>query len=270
MKFGEDDWHRRKQTVELPGSKRMAFVDTGGSDPALLMLHGFSDTSRSFAMLMPVLSGYRLIIPDMPGHGGSALGEGMRISDFATSIVSLLKQLDVSPVAIVGHSMGAMTAIDIASRDDRTAIMLLSASLKPDFGSESSISRAIRSLRDPIDPSGAFLREWYACAMPVDPDFLMKMKIDAAAMPAAVWHGILEGFTCTDLTQKAAQITAPVLCISGSSDPLFGLSHRRELSKAFRSVRSITLEGHGHNPHWEDPQIVAKHLLSFLSEVRGT
>jgi pimeloyl-ACP methyl ester carboxylesterase len=248
----------------------MAFVDTGGSDPALLMLHGFSDTSRSFAMLVPLLSGYRLIIPDMPGHGGSALGEGMRISDFATSIVSLLKQLDVSPVAIVGHSMGAMTAIDIASRDDRTAIMLLSASLKPDFGSESSISRAIRSLRDPIDPSGAFFSEWYACIMPADPDFLIKMKIDAAAMPAAVWHGILEGFTCTDLTQKAAQITAPVLCISGSSDPLFGLSHRREVSKAFRSVRSITLEGHGDNPHWEDPQVVAKHLISFLSEIRGT
>ncbi|MDP9812569.1 pimeloyl-ACP methyl ester carboxylesterase [Rhizobium tibeticum] len=270
MTLAEDDWHRRKQTVELPGSGRMAFVDTGGSGPALLMLHGFSDTSRSFAMLEPLLSGYRLIIPDMPGHGGSELGKGTRISDFATSIVSLLNQLDVTPVAIVGHSMGAMTAIVIASRGDLRALILLSASLKPDFGSESSISGAIRSLHDPIDPSGTFLREWYACTVPVDPDFLMKMKIDAAAMPATVWHGILEGFACTDLTPNAVQIISPVLCIGGSSDPLFGLSHRQDLSGAFKSVRSVTLEGHGHNPHWEDPQLVAKHLLSFLSEIRGS
>lgn len=130
--------------------------------------------------------------------------------------------------------------------------------------------RAIRSLRDPIDPSVGFLREWYACAVPVDPDFLMKMKVDAAAMPAAIWHGILEGFASTDLTQNAVQITAPVLCIGGSSDPLFGLSHRQALSRAFKSARSIAPEGHGHNPHWEAPQLVAKHLLSFLSEIRGS
>jgi pimeloyl-ACP methyl ester carboxylesterase len=98
----------------------------------------------------------------------------------------------------------------------------------------------------------------------------MKMKIDAAAMPAAVWHGILEDLACTDLTQNAALIAVPVLCIGGSSDPLFGLSHRRALSRAFKSVRSVTLEGHGHNPHWEDPKIVSKHLLSFLSEIRAT
>lgn len=195
--------------------------------------------------------------------------EGTRISDFATSMVSLLNQLDVTPIAVIGHSMGAMTAIDIASRGDFIAIMLLSASLKTDFGSESPISRAIRSLRDPIDPSVGFLREWYACAVPVDPDFLMK-KVDAAAMPAAIWHGVLEGFASTDLTQNAVQITAPVLCIGGSSDPLFGLSHRRALPRAFKSARSITLEGHGHNPHWEAPQLVAKHLLSFLSEIRGS
>jgi pimeloyl-ACP methyl ester carboxylesterase len=94
------------------------------------------------------------------------------------------------------------------------------------------------------------------------------MKRDAAAMPAAVWHGILDGFAETDLRRTAMRVTAPVLCIGGSADPLFGIPHREALAQAFLSVRSITLEGYGHNPHWEDPQRVSALMLSFLAEAR--
>ncbi|AUX78484.1 alpha/beta fold hydrolase [Sinorhizobium fredii] len=266
----KDEWHRRKRRVELPGGRPIAFVDSSGSGPPLLLLHGYSDTGRSFAALEPFLAGYRLIIPDLPGHGESALGDGMRVSDFAASIDRFLAFLGISKFAVIGHSMGAMTAIELAARrrDDVTALVLLSASLRPDFGSMSPLSRGIRALRDPIDPAGHFLRDWYSCSRPVEPDFLSKMKRDAAAMPAAVWHGILECFAETDLRRTAMRVTAPVLCIGGSADPLFGSPHREALAQAFPSVRSITLEGYGHNPHWEDPQSVSALMLSFLAEAR--
>jgi len=246
----------------------MAFVDSGGSGPVLLLLHGFSDTGRSFAALEPFLTGYRLIIPDLPGHGASALGAGLRVSDFATSIDRLLAFLDISQFAVIGHSMGAMTAIELAARrrEEVSALVLLSASLRPDFGSGSPLARGIRALRDPISPSDGFLRDWYSCSRPVDPDFLSKMRMDAAAMPAAVWHGILDGFAETDLGHSAGRVSAPVLCLSGSADSLFGASHREALAEAFPSVRSITLDGYGHNPHWEDPQCVSELILSFLAE----
>ncbi|AFL50625.1 pimeloyl-ACP methyl ester carboxylesterase [Sinorhizobium fredii] len=262
----EDEWHRRKRRVELPGGRPIAFVDSGGSGPPLLLLHGYSDTSRSFSALEPFLVGYRLIIPDLPGHGASAMGDGMRISDFAATIDRLLAFLGISPIAVIGHSMGAMTAIELAARrrEDVSALVLLSASLRPDFGSRSPFSRGIRALRDPIDPAGQFLRDWYCCSRPVDPEFLAKMRVDAAAMPAAVWHGILEGFAETDLRHSARQVTAPVLCIGGSADTLFDSSHPKALAEAFPSVRSITLDGYGHNPHWEDPQRVSALVLSFF------
>ncbi|WEX77148.1 alpha/beta hydrolase [Sinorhizobium numidicum] len=263
-----DDWHRRKRRVELPGGRHIAFVDSGGSGPALLLLHGYSDTGRSFASLEPFLSGYRLIIPDLPGHGASALGEGMHVSDFAVSIDRFLAFLGVSQFALIGHSMGAMTAIELAARrcDDVSALVLLSASLRPDFGGGSPLSREIRALRDPIDPSGQFLRDWYSCSRPVAAEFLSKMRMDAAGMPAAVWHGILQGFAETDLRYSARQVAAPVLCIGGSADPLFAGPHREALAQAFRSVRSVTLDGYGHNPHWEDPQRVSALMISFFAE----
>ncbi|MCA1408643.1 alpha/beta hydrolase [Ensifer sp. IC3342] len=263
----EDEWHRRKRRVELPGGRPIAFVDSGGSGPPLLLLHGYSDTGRSFSALEPFLAGYRLIIPDLPGHGASAMGDGMRVSDFAASIDRLLAFLGLSQLAVIGHSMGAMTAIELAARrrNHVRALVLLSASLRPDFGSR-SLSRGIRALRDPIDPAGQFLRDWYSCSRPVKPGFLSKMRMDAARMPAAVWHGILDGFAETDLRHSARQVTAPVLCIGGSADPLFDSSHREALAQAFPSVRSITLDGYGHNPHWEDPQRVSAFMVSFLAE----
>ncbi|OHV72658.1 alpha/beta fold hydrolase [Ensifer sp. LCM 4579] len=264
----EDEWDRRKRRVELPGDRPIAFVDSGGSGPPLLLLHGYSDTGRSFYPLEPFLAGYRLIVPDLPGHGASAVGDGMRVSDFATSIDGLLAMLGVSQIAVIGHSMGAMTAIELAARrrDDVRALVLLSASLRPDFGSKSPLSCAIRALRDPIDPAGRFLRDWYSCSRPVEPAFLSKMRVDAAAMPAAVWHCILEGFAKTDLRRSAMRVTAPVLCIGGSADPLFDGSHREALAHAFPSARSITLDGYGHNPHWEDPERVAALMVSFIAE----
>ncbi|WP_084044576.1 alpha/beta fold hydrolase [Ensifer sp. WSM1721] len=265
----ENDWHRRKRRVELPGGRPIAFVDSGGSGPTLLLLHGFSDTSRSFCALEPFLAGYRLIIPDLPGHGASAMGDAMRVSDFAASIDRFLAFLGLSQLAVIGHSMGAMTAIELAARrrNDVSALVLLSASLRPDFGS-SPLSREICALRDPIDPSGQFLRDWYSCSRPVDPEFLSKMRMDAAGMPAAVWHGILDGFADTDLRRSAMRVPAPVLCIGGSTDPLFDGSHREALARAFPSVRSVTLDGYGHNPHWEDPQRVSALMLPFLAEAR--
>lgn len=268
MSIHADDWHSRKRYVETSEGKSVAFVDSGGNGPPLLLLHGFSDTSRSFAALERFFPDFRLIVPDLPGHGASALDGGMHVDDFAASIDRLLTVLGLENIALIGHSMGAMTAIELAARrrDGVNALILLSASLRPDFGAESPLARDIRSLRDPIDPSGPFLRDWYACSRPVDSDFLSRMKLDAAAMPAATWHGILKGFGETDLRCSAARVTAPVLCIAGSADPLFGSSHRDTLAHAFHTVRSITLEGYGHNPHWEDPQSVSALILSFLAE----
>jgi pimeloyl-ACP methyl ester carboxylesterase len=268
MSIRNDDPHHRKRYIELPEKGPIAFVDTGGSGPTILMLHGFSDTARSFVALEPYFSGYRLIIPDLPGHGGSAPASGMHVSDFAASIDGLTGLLGLSQITLIGHSMGAMTAIEFAARrrDDISALVLLSASLIPRFDSESPLSRGIHALTDPINPSGQFLGDWYSCSRPVDADFLSKMKADAAAMPAAIWRDILKGFDETDLRHSAAQVTAPVVCIGGSLDPLFDGSHREALSRAFQSVRSITLQGYGHNPHWEDPERISALILSFLAE----
>ncbi|ADY64975.1 hydrolase [Agrobacterium tumefaciens] len=265
----QDDWEKRKQYVELPRGRQLAFIDTGGPGPVLLMLHGFSDTSRSFSMLEPFFSEYRLIVPDLPGHGVSSAGQSLHVADFAETVDQFLTLLGISRLFLLGHSMGAMTTIELAARrgDTIRAVALISATLEPDFGAESQLTRDILALRDPIGPNSCFLRGWYSCSQPVDDDFLSKMKQDAANMPAAIWHGVVERFADTNLHHSASRIKKPVLCLAGFEDPLFGASHRRKLAAAFPDAQTVTLDGHGHNPHWENPKGVSTLIADFFADV---
>lgn len=265
----QDAWEKRKRFVELPRKRRMAFIDTGGPGPVLLMLHGFSDTSRSFSVIEPYFQDYRLIAPDLPGHGASSVGHGFHVADFAETIDRFLTLMGISRFFVLGHSMGAMTAIELAARRSSAVrgLALLSGTLEPDFGAESKLAKDILALRDPIRPAGGFLRDWYSCKRPVDEEFLFRMKRDAANMPAANWHGVLNAFAETNLHYSASRINAPVLCLAGAEDPLFDESHRQQLSEAFPLAQTVTLKDHGHNPHWENPEGVSAFITEFFAKV---
>lgn len=267
---GEQQWTTLKRRIELPGGRQFAYVDRG-EGRVLLLLHGYSDSSRSFSLIAPFLAGCRLIIPDLAGHGASRAGSGLAVADLAGDIDCLAARLGLRDIAVVGHSMGAMIAIALAARrrDLIGALVLLSGSLQPSLGEGNPTARAIRALEDPLRPDHPFFDTWHACSRPVDAAFLAQLRREAAEIPTRVWHAILDDLAVIDLRSDARQLRVPVLAIAGSEDPLFDAGHRRQLAATLGSIRSITLEGHGHNPHWESPRLVAEHVLSFLSAVFG-
>ena len=260
-------WALLKKRLELPGGRQFAYVDQG-EGPVLLLLHGYSDSSRSFSLIAPHLAGRRLIIPDLAGHGASQAGQGATVVDFARDLDCLAGRLALSDVVVVGHSMGAMTAIAFAAlRPDLVrALVLLSGTLQPGLDATNPTAQAIRALKEPLHRDHAFFDTWHACSRPVDGEFLGYMREEAAGIPTRMWHAILDGLAATDLRASARQLRMPALAIAGSEDPLFDAGHRQQLAATLGSARSITLDGHGHNPHWESPALVAEHILSFLAE----
>ncbi|MBY5585437.1 alpha/beta hydrolase [Rhizobium leguminosarum] len=262
----QDGWTARKRTLRLTDGRSLAYIDTGGSGPTLLLLHGYSDSSRSFSLLEPWLCGYRLVIPDLPGHGGSAVGASLTVADFTDDIVALTAALSVERFAVIGHSMGAMIGIDLAARlpDVVTALVTISGTVRPAFPQRDPITDGILGLCDPIDPSDPFFDLWHACPHPVDPCFLAPVSCEAAAIPAKIWHGILACFSTLDLTDIAVQVGVPVLCIAGSEDVLFDAGHRFAVESALSKAQSVLMEGFGHNPHWEDAERVSAVLHDFF------
>ncbi|RVD01453.1 alpha/beta hydrolase, partial [Mesorhizobium sp. M2A.F.Ca.ET.029.05.1.1] len=150
----QSTWASRKRIVDV-GGLDLAYVEVAGSEPPLVLVHGFTDTSRSFSLLAPHLSGRRLIMPDLRGHGASNAGEGCSVADFADDIAGLIRRLRLDRPVVVGHSLGGMVSIALAAQYLNVigGLVILASTLKPDFGSHHQLIDGVAALRDPISPA---------------------------------------------------------------------------------------------------------------------
>ena len=113
-------------TVKLNGME-MYYEIVGDGDP-LLLLHSGTQSTRMWDPFVERFSErYRLIIPDLRGHGGSTNPEGIWTTyQFAADVLALLDHLGVDRVRAVGASAGAMTLLRMATlQPDRIESMVV-------------------------------------------------------------------------------------------------------------------------------------------------
>lgn len=267
-----DAWRARKRRLALADGGELAFVDGGGPAPALLLLHGFSDTSRSFSLLEPHLRGWRLVIPDLRGHGDSSpLPASFTLDDHAADMAALADALSLGRVPAAGHSMGSLLALRMAAREPERAagLVLLAGALALDLADDHPVVAGIARLEDPIPANEPFFDDWHACDDRVPRDFLSDVAREARAMPAAGWRSTLAMLREADMARDAASVTCPVLALCGEADPLFGQRHRRRLAGVMPGA-IVRVLACGHNPHWEAPAEVAAAMAGFLVGVESS
>src|SRR5258706_9210370 len=106
---------------------------TAGSGPAIVLLHGYAETSRMWRPLIPRLAAtHTVIAPDLPGIGGSAIpADGLDMTHAAARMHALVKSLGVNKAAVVGHDIGLMVAYAYAAQfpDDVDRLVLMDAFL---------------------------------------------------------------------------------------------------------------------------------------------
>jgi pimeloyl-ACP methyl ester carboxylesterase len=90
----------------------------GGSGPAVILLHGFAETSRMWNTILPVLGENSTVIaPDLPGIGDSSIPRGeIGMKTAAIQIHELARSLGVSKARVVGHDIGLMVAYAYAAQ----------------------------------------------------------------------------------------------------------------------------------------------------------
>jgi len=90
----------------------------GGRGPAVVLLHGYAQTSHMWMPLMPLLAtSHTVIAPDLRGAGGSARPPaGYDKKTLAKDIRSLVRQLGHERVKVVGHDIGLMVAYAYAAQ----------------------------------------------------------------------------------------------------------------------------------------------------------
>lgn len=264
-------WSSHKKQVRLANGLSIAYVELGDPKGApLLLLHGYTDTSRSWSLLAPHLARYRLLIPDQRGHGATeAPACCYSVSQFADDARLLLDALGIERAAVAGHSMGSMVAISMAAdHPNRVShvILLGSTALAPVKRGDWLYDN-VDALRWPLDRNSQFMRDWHPANQPtpVDPAFASAAMEEILAVPRHVWRGVMRELAYVPVGRHAVDVRSKVLILSGGKDSIFPAEHHRSLIAAFPAAKAHVYPDLGHNFPWERPVEVAGAIDRFLT-----
>src|SRR6476661_2612620 len=116
---------QRPASDNLAVATRTAIVDglklqylTAGRGPAIVLLHGYAETSRMWRPLIPILAtSFTVIAPDLPGIGDSDIPkDGLDMAHAASRVHALVNGLGIPKAAVVGHDIGLMVAYAYAAQ----------------------------------------------------------------------------------------------------------------------------------------------------------
>jgi non-heme chloroperoxidase len=264
----QEGWSGNKKTVELPTGVTLKYVEEGPQNaPPLILLHGLTDSSRSWSMTVPHLAeSYHVLVLDQRGHGDSESPQCCyAIPDFAGDVVVFMDTLKIPKATIAGHSMGSFIAEYLAvDRPERVDKLILVGAAASGVGNETLdwVLESVEQFTDPIDPK--FIVEWTSNPNPVDEEFLKHVMPETAKVPPHVWRGATLGLMVEDHGHLLARIKAPVLIIWGDQDSIFKSKDEETLRKGLPSAEFRVYEGIGHNVQWEQPERVAKDIAEFM------
>src|SRR5437764_5820273 len=183
-----DRFDAQKTSAVLPDGETLAYMDAGTREASpLVLIHGYPDSARDWAPLVPLLAGkFRLIIIDLRGHGASSKPDCCYTRfDFAYDIKLLLDALHIATADIAGHSLGSIVAQTFAELwPGSTRHLVLISSTGTSFGttepggspgSAKALAPSwlidLAQLKDPIDADSAFMRDWWRESMRINPEF---------------------------------------------------------------------------------------------------
>ncbi len=266
----DSDMAGRKQ-VKLDTGVKLRYVAAGPTDgPPIIFLHGITDSSHSWSSTTPFLADdYRTYALDQRGHGDSEKPiYGYSMAQFAEDVVAFMDKLDIEQAVIVGHSMGSFIAHQVASvYPQRVSHLVLIGSAPTSVRNEVITFLwdeiiGLPDFQDPVDPD--FIRDLQTGPNPVDPVFFEKVLEESAKLPARVWKAAFRGLLTDDHVDFLDDVTAPVLIIWGTLDPIFTLADQQALQAALPGSVFISYDGAGHNTQWEQPQRVAEDIRDFI------
>ncbi|HEX8195165.1 MAG TPA: alpha/beta fold hydrolase [Pyrinomonadaceae bacterium] len=256
--------------VKLKTGVRLHYGEQGDKNgKAVILLHGYSDSSFSYSRILPLLnSKYHVFALDHRGHGDSERPEkGYQFADFAADVVAFMDAKGIKQAIIVGHSMGSFVAqgVALAAPERVEKLVLIGSATTVRSEAVIELQKAVNELKDPMPID--FVRDFQigASSASLPEEFLNRVVSESLKLPARVWRETMTGMMSADYKTRLDRIKTPTLIIWGNKETIF-LRPEQDMLKAkiANSVLKVYPET-GHSPHWERPEQFAKDLENFIS-----
>lgn len=259
----------RLADAALSTGVRLQYAGSGAPGaPAVLFLHGYTDSWLSYSPVLPHLGpALRCVAPSQRGHGDSERPECCYgLGDFAADAVALLDALDVRSATVVGHSMGSFVAQRLAADHPERVerLVLVGSAVHAVNEGIIGLNAYVQTLVDPVPRE--FVHEFQASTVhaPVPPGFLDAVVDESGKLPARVWRAALHGLMGADHAHRLAGIQAPTLVLWGDRDGIFPRSEQELLVETIPDARLVVYPETGHALHWERPERFARDLEEFV------
>jgi pimeloyl-ACP methyl ester carboxylesterase len=199
----------------------------------MLLLHGFTDSWRSFERVLSYLpTSIHAFALTQRGHGDADRPTGgFRTRDFAADVAAFVHATGLGPTVIVGHSMGSTHAQRFAIDHPEHTLGLVLAGAFTAYRNNPVVvefwESGVSQLTEPIDPDFVRVFQESTLAQAIPQVFLNTVVQESLKVPARVWREVFEGFLEDDCAAELGKIKVPPLILWGARDTSVPVASRR-------------------------------------------
>lgn len=254
--------------IEVQGIR--SFVEDWGSGQPILCIHTAGQSGVQYRHAAPALAalGYRVIVPDMPGHGRTEPHPDGAVADlgvYAQWCVDMLTELGIAQPIVVGCSIGGKITLDIAARlgDRMRAGIPMACSAVP---GRVNVDGLRRELEDVSAPSRSD-RTYYGTRAVVGSSLTEEQRDRIALMHCredpTVSNSDLIGWGTHDVRPVLENIAAPLLLVLGTDDLWVTRDLAESTVAGIDGAEFTYLDGIGHYP-MEEMEDFARFIHDWL------
>lgn len=258
---------------------RLAGYATGPPDGMpVVLLHGFPFDRHLWEPQQDVLAqeGYRVVLPDLRGHGHSpSTPEVATMEAMASDVFRLLDRLQASRTVVVGHSMGGYVALAMyAAEPDRFAGLVLANTRAEADDEEGQAKRdematAVREGGSDVLVDRMFDKLMSPTTRERQPALVESVvRIMRQTPPEGAVNALMGMRDRPDRRDLLRKIRVPTLVIAGVDDPITPPDDARAMADAIPGARLEVLGGAAHLSMLESPKAFNEALLGFLDGLR--
>lgn len=224
--------------IESINDIEMYYATHGEGEP-LLLLHGGGGAGANWELIFKEPpEGYRLVIPDLRGHGRSTNPSAeFTFKQVALDVFALLDRLGIDRFKTIGLSLGAKTLLHMSTQQPSRVEAMVLVSATPYFPEQARVLMNQLATQDHSEAEWQQMRQWHKHG-----DAQIKKLWD-------LMSGLKDSYDDMNFTPPyLSTITARTLIVHGDRDPLYPVSLALEMYEAIpRSYLWVVPNG-GHGP----------------------
>ncbi len=238
---------------------------SSSSRPPVILIHGAGSNHLCWPAEIRRLRDVSVYTIDLPGHGKSSGTAHHRVQNYQSAIIEFIAQLGLNQAVLVGHSLGAAIALQLALDHPQHVAGLVCISSGASFQIDPTFVHLFRSpqaQKKTLELLGNYFApqhgksQWY-------PPLLKSLP----GIRNSLWYADLRACEGFDLRNQLSRITTPSLILTGEEDPLVAVSSAAHLARQLPHATFATFRHHGHMLMLEDPQGVAQAIHNFYTHL---